>query len=59
MAVLAHLAFNTAGSVVFAGLPTFSLERTRQIYLVEVAVLGLVGFACLLWASREHRRQTA
>ena len=59
MAVLAHLAFNTAGSVVFAGLPPFSLERTRQIYLVEVAVLGLVGFACLLWASREHRRQTA
>ena len=59
MAVLAHLAFNTAGSIVFAGLPPFSLERTRQIYLVEVAVLGLVGFACLLWASREHRRQTA
>ena len=59
MAVLAHLAFNTAESVVFAGLPPFSLERTRQIYLVEVAVLGLVGFACLLWASREHRRQTA
>jgi len=59
MAVLAHLAFNTAGSVVFADFPPFSAERTRQIYLVEVAVLGLVGFACLLWASREHRRQTA
>ena len=59
MAVLAHLAFNTARSVVFAGLPPFSLERTRQIYLVEVAVLGLVGFACLLRASRAYRRQTA
>ena len=59
MAVLAHLAFNTAGSIVFAGLLPFSPERIRQIYLVKVAMLGLVGFACLLWASREHGRQTA
>jgi hypothetical protein len=59
MAVLAHLAFNTAGSIVFAGLPPFSSERIRQIYLVTITVLGLVGFACLLWTSREHPRQTA
>ncbi len=59
LAVLAHLAFNSAGSIVFAGLPPFSFDHIRQIYLVKVAVLGLVGFACLLWASREHRRQTA
>jgi len=59
MAVLAHLAFNTARSVVFAGLPPFSLERIRQIYLVEITLLGVVGFVCLLWASRENRRQTA
>ena len=39
MAVLAHLAFNTAGSVVFAGLPPFSPERIRQIYLVKVATV--------------------
>jgi membrane protease YdiL (CAAX protease family) len=52
MAVVAHLAFNTAGSVVFAGFPPFSPERIRQIYLVKVTMLGLVGFACLLWASR-------
>jgi membrane protease YdiL (CAAX protease family) len=59
MAVLAHLAFNTAGSIVFAGLPPFSIDHVRQIYLVKVAVLAFVGFACLLWASREHRQQTA
>jgi uncharacterized protein len=59
MAVLAHLAFNTAGSIVFAGLPPFPIDHIRQIYLVKVAVLGLVGLACLLWASREHRRQTS
>jgi membrane protease YdiL (CAAX protease family) len=58
MAVLAHLAFNTAGSIVFAGLPPFPIDQIRQIYLVKVTVLGFVGFACLLWASREHRRQT-
>jgi membrane protease YdiL (CAAX protease family) len=56
MAVLAHLAFNTAESIVFAGLPPFSLDHTRQIYLVKVAVLGLVGFACLVWARRIRGR---
>lgn len=59
LAVLAHLAFNTAESVVFAGLPPFSPDRIRQIYLVNVAALGLVGIACLLWASRDHHRQAA
>jgi CAAX protease family protein len=59
LAVLAHLAFNTAGAIMFAGLPPFSLDQIRQIYLVKIGVLGLVGLACLLWASREHRRQTA
>ncbi len=52
MAVLTHLAFNTAGSIVFAGLPPFPIDQIRRIYLVKVAVLGLVGFACLPWASR-------
>jgi hypothetical protein len=51
-----ELAFNTAGSVVFAGLPTFSPDRVRQIYLTNVAVLGVVGLGCLFWLGRSSPR---
>jgi membrane protease YdiL (CAAX protease family) len=54
LAVLAHLAFNTAESVVFAGLPTFSPDRVRQIYLTNVAVLGVVGLGSLFWLGRSE-----
>jgi membrane protease YdiL (CAAX protease family) len=54
LAVLAHLAFNTAQSVVFAGLPTFTPDRVRQIYLTNVAVLGVVGLGCLFWLGRRQ-----
>ena len=52
LAVLAHLAFNTAESIVFAGLPTFTPDRVRQIYLTNVAVLGVVGLGCLFLLGR-------
>ena len=58
LAVLAHLAFNTAASVVFAGLPTFTPDRVRQIYLMNVAVLGIVGLGCMFWLGRSGTRGT-
>jgi uncharacterized protein len=56
LAVLAHLAFNTAESVVFAGLPPFTPESVRQIYLTNVAVVGVVGLGCLFWLGRSSPR---
>jgi hypothetical protein len=56
LAVLAHLAFNTAEAVVFVGLPTFSPDRVRQVYLTNVAVLGVVGLGCLFWLGRSRTR---
>ena len=47
LAVLAHLAFNTAESVLFAGLPELPSGHVRNIYLVNVAVLGGIGVASL------------
>ena len=48
LAILAHMAFNTAENVVYAGLPTLSPEHARAVYLVNVWVLAAIG-AVSLW----------
>ena len=59
LAVLAHLTFNTAESVVFGGLPASSVERLRAVYLVNVAVLALLGLVSLLLVSQHGGRNPA
>jgi membrane protease YdiL (CAAX protease family) len=56
LAVFAHLAFNTAASVVLAGLPKFTPDGIRQIYLTNVAVLWVVGLGCMFWLGRSSTR---
>jgi len=52
MAVLAHLTFNSAESVVFSGLPSMALDLQQSVYLVNVGVLSVLGLAGLLWVTR-------
>ena len=52
MAVLAHVTFNTAESVVFGGLPDLAVELQRRVYLANVALLLVLGLASLVWATR-------
>ena len=52
MAVLAHLAFNTAESVVFGGMPEVPVERACTVYVANVCVLAALGLVCMLWISR-------
>lgn len=55
LAILTHMAFNTAENVVYAGLPPMSPEHTRAVYLVNVWVLAVVGAVSLWWLSRRTR----
>lgn len=52
LAVLCHLGLNTAESVVFNGLPDLPEVQVREIYFVNVAVLGCIGLGCLALATR-------
>lgn len=52
LAVLAHLAFNTAQSVVFGGLPEMPVDQVRTVYVINVCVLAALGLVCMLWSSR-------
>lgn len=54
LAILTHLAFNTAENVVYAGLPTMSPQHTRAVYLVNVWVLAAVGAVSLIALSRRR-----
>ena len=54
LAILTHLAFNTAENVVYAGLPALSVDHTRNVYVANVWVLAAVG--CLSLISLEWRR---
>jgi membrane protease YdiL (CAAX protease family) len=54
IAVLAHMTFNTAESVVFGGLPRSPVEHVRAVYLINVAILALAGLLCLFWLSRRQ-----
>jgi hypothetical protein len=55
LAVLAHMTFNTAEQVVFAGLPRLSIETERTVYLVNVTLLALIAVA-VSWRLGSRRR---
>lgn len=59
LAICAHLAFNTAEAVLFAGLPELAVDQRRSIYLINVALLGLLGAVGLIWLSRRKARGLA
>jgi membrane protease YdiL (CAAX protease family) len=58
LAICAHLAFNTAEAVLFGGLPELAVNQRRAIYLVNVALLGLVGVIGLIWLARRNAGRT-
>jgi uncharacterized protein len=47
LAIIGHMAFNTAENVVYAGLPSLSADHQRAVYLVNVWVLAVIGAFCL------------
>ena len=55
LAVLCHLGLNTAESVVFNGLPDLSEVQLRQIYFVNVTLLGFIGVSSLVLAARRSQ----
>jgi membrane protease YdiL (CAAX protease family) len=55
LAVIAHLAFNTAESVLFGGLPRLETDYVRRVYLVNVVLLAALGLFALGWLSRFPR----
>ena len=59
LAVLAHLTFNTAESVLFGGLPPLAAELRPSVYLVNVALLAIVGVTSLAWLARRPTRPAA
>jgi uncharacterized protein len=56
LAILTHLAFNTAENVLFAGLPALSTDHVRNVYVVNVWILAAIGCACLVALGRQWRR---
>ena len=52
LAIIAHMAFNTAENVVYAGLPAMSADHQRAVYLVNVFVLAAIGAVCLVLLGR-------
>ncbi len=59
LAVLAHLAFNTAEDVLFGGLPRLAPEHVRAVYLVNVALLTILGAFGLGWLAVQRARPNA
>jgi len=55
LAVLAHLTFNTAESVVFGGLPDPAPEVERSVYLISVTLLAAAALAAM-WHVRKERQ---
>lgn len=49
LAVLAHMTFNTAESILFGGLPSLSPERAKALYLASVAAWAVLGLISLGW----------
>jgi membrane protease YdiL (CAAX protease family) len=54
LAILTHLAFNTAENVVYAGLPALAVDQQRSVYLVNVWVLAAIGWVSLIWLTRRQ-----
>ena len=59
LAILAHLTFNTAEAVLFGGLPHQAVEQLRSVYLVNVALLAVLGLIALVQFATAHRRRVA
>lgn len=59
LAVLAHLAFNTAESVLFGGLPPMTPAMVRDVYLVNVSLLASLGVIALAWLTFRPSRSVA
>lgn len=57
LAVLAHMAFNTAESVLFGGLPRLLPDQMRAVYVVNVGLLALMAVASLSWFVLRPKRQ--
>ena len=54
---IAHLTFNTAEAIVFGGLPGLAPDQERKVYLVNVALLVILGLIALGGlAARPTRR---
>jgi membrane protease YdiL (CAAX protease family) len=56
IAVLAHLTFNTAEAVLFGGLPTLSEGQERAAYIINVALLAILGLMSLRWLAARPKR---
>ena len=54
LAILTHMAFNTAENVLYAGLPELSVDHVRSVYVVNVWVLAAIGYASLIWLNRKR-----
>lgn len=52
LAICAHLAFNTAETILFGGLPDLGSGQRKSVYLVNVALWALVGLIGLFWLAR-------
>lgn len=59
LAVLAHLTFNTAESVVFGGLPRLAAETERMVYVINVGVLACLGLIVLCWLTVRSSKEVA
>lgn len=59
LAILAHMTFNTAESVLFGGLPRLGPETVRAVYVTNVGVLALLGLVGLTWLAAWQRNQVA
>lgn len=52
IAVLFHLTFNTARTIMFAGLPEPTVQQLREVYFADIAMLLVVAVVCLASLSR-------
>ena len=59
LAILAHLTFNTAEAVLFGGLPQLAAERQRAVYIVNVALLAILGLISLCWLAARSKKAAA
>jgi membrane protease YdiL (CAAX protease family) len=59
LAIIGHMAFNTAENVVYAGLPSMSADHQRAVYLVNVWVLAAIGAVCLARLTDRPAKRSA
>ena len=59
LAVLAHLTFNTAESVLFGGLPRLAPATVRAVYITNVGVLASLSLVGLCWLATLRNKSLA